>query len=107
MTKAAEKLKLYRTDGDDDVMIVKLRRRTDAGIVLADDAATVVMDVNNDGTVINISGTAKGDASGTFNFPTTDLPSGASSLYFDVHATESSVKITYGRGQIITAADIA
>jgi len=106
--KAQEGLKLYRTDGNTDPLLVILRAEiAEDTYTLVPDDATVELDILiTGGTNIQIAGTAKGDSSGTFLFSVATIPAGASTLKFDLDVTTVSGKATYARGKIITKAKI-
>ncbi len=105
--EAAENVIFKRTDGNTGPIIVQLQRKTDAGTTVnVADGATVRLDVRQPGGDLAISGTARGDGSGTFLFVPTALDVGAWNYRFDINVLEGGDDDVYARGRIITAAKI-
>jgi len=107
--KPQQNVFINRTQNDTDPIPVILKVVTDLGIVNVSDDDAVVMHVQTTGGVVSITGTAKGDSSGTFYFAPTLVKTYAAQMRFEIQVTRDvdGVIYTAATGLIINAAEIA
>lgn len=100
---------INRTQNDTDPIPVVLRVITDLGTVNVSDDDAVEMHVQTTGGVVSITGTAKGDSSGTFYFSPTLIKTYAAQMKFEIEVTRDldGVIYTAATGLIINTAEIA
>lgn len=104
--KAQEGVRIHRTQNDTDDISVILSVIGDAGTTLVADASTVTLHVAASPTV-SITGTAKGDASGTFTFDPSTIGALTGTFDFEVQVDDATDVFTIGRGRLISTAELA
>lgn len=106
--KAQTNLFVQRTQNDTDVLSFILQVITDDGTVNVADADTVVLHVKTTAGVKTITGTAKGDSSGTFYFSSSEIRAFAAVMLFEIQVTQfvDGVIYTIGRGVINSRPEI-
>lgn len=86
---------IYRTQNDTDVLSFVLKVRTDDGIENVSDDDEVSLHVETSDGIIEITGTPKGDASGTFYFNPATIKQFAETMRFELQVTRDSDGIIY------------
>jgi hypothetical protein len=96
--KAATGITIFRTAGDQDPVLVHLVKTTDAGDVVAGNAAVTTLRVRDGATLISIAGAAQGGGSGIFAFSPATLPATAGRRMYTVEVTEGGIMVVWARG---------
>lgn len=107
--KPQQNVMIYRTQNDTDAMAVILSVTNDAGTAFVADADEVVMHVRTTDGIVTITGTAKGDDSGTFYFAATTIKEYIGAMRFELQVTQDSdgVIFTAATGTISSVPELA